>query len=450
MKRKTTEQFVKEAKIIHGDKYNYSKVNYINSQTKIIITCKIHGEFEQTPDKHINRKSGCIKCSGCYKLTTKEWIDKAKIVHGDKYDYSKVNYISNKEKVIIICKIHGEFEQFPQNHLKGYICHKCSNCYKPNTEEFIQKAKIVHGDKYDYSKVNYISTLKKVIIICKIHGEFQQIPQNHLKGSICHKCSGKYQPTTEEWINNAIKVHGYKYDYSKVDYINNHKKIIIICKEHNKFEQTPKAHLLGQGCRKCQYSNNSKKFRTSQEEFIQKAKLIHGDKYDYSKVEYITCMKKVIIICKEHGEFKQSPNAHCGHQQQGCPKCNLQHHISKLQIQWLDFISKIRNITIQHGKNSEEFKISNTRFKADGYCKETNTIYEFHGDYWHGNPNIYNPCEKTYFGKTFGELYEKTLKREQQIKDIGFNLITIWESDWIKFNKCIRFLQRKFRNSKLH
>ena len=450
MKRKTTEQFVKEAKIIHGDKYNYSKVNYINSQTKIIITCKIHGEFEQTPDKHINRKSGCIKCSGCYKLTTKEWIDKAKIVHGDKYDYSKVNYISNKEKVIIICKIHGEFEQFPQNHLKGYICHKCSNCYKPNTEEFIQKAKIVHGDKYDYSKVNYISTLKKVIIICKIHGEFQQIPQNHLKGSICHKCSGKYQPTTEEWINNAIKVHGYKYDYSKVDYINNHKKIIIICKEHNEFEQTPNAHLLGQGCRKCQYSNNSKKFRTSQEEFIQKAKLIHGDKYDYSKVEYITCMKKVIIICKEHGEFKQSPNAHCGHQQQGCPKCNLQHHISKLQIQWLDFISKIRNITIQHGKNSEEFKISNTRFKADGYCKETNTIYEFHGDYWHGNPNIYNPCEKTYFGKTFGELYEKTLKREQQIKDIGFNLITIWESDWIKFNKCIRFLQRKFRNSKLH
>lgn len=161
-------------------------------------------------------------------------------------------------------------------------------------------------------------------------------------------------------------------------------------------------------------------------------------------------MKKVIIICKEHGEFKQSPNAHCGHQQQGCPKCNLQHHISKLQIQWLDFISKIRNITIQDGKNGEEFKIPNTRFKADGYCKETNTIYEFHGDYWHGNPNIYNPCEKTYFGKTFGELYEKTLKREQQIKDIGFNLITIWESDWIKLNKCIKILQRKYRNSKLH
>jgi hypothetical protein len=116
------------------------------------------------------------------------------------------------------------------------------------------------------------------------------------------------------------------------------------------------------------------------------------------------------------------------------------HHVSKLQIQWLDFTSKIHNITIQHGKNGEEFKIPNTRFKADGYCKETNTIYEFHGDYWHGNPNIYKPSEKTYFGKTFSELYENTLKREQQIKNMIFNLITMWESDWIKLNKCVKLL----------
>ena len=202
---------------------------------------------------------------------------------------------------------------------------------------------------------------------------------------------------------------------------------------------------MGQGCRKCQYSNNSKKFRTSQEEFIQKAKLIHGDKYDYSKVKYITCMEKIIIICKKHGEFEQTPNAHCSHQH-GCPKCNLQFHISKKQIQWLKFISKMNNITIQHGENGEEFKIPNTRFKADGFCKETNTIYEFHGDYWHGNPNIYEPNDETYFGKTFGELFEKTLKREQQIKDMGFNLITMWESDWIKLNKYIALLQRKYKN----
>jgi G:T-mismatch repair DNA endonuclease (very short patch repair protein) len=388
------------------------------------------------------------------KKTIEQFIEDAKLIHGDKYDYSKVNYISALKKVIIICKIHGEFQQQPTNH----CCQKqgCPKCVGRNrtSEEFVKKAIQIHGDKYDYSKVDYINSNTKITIICKTHGEFNQTPNSHLLGQGCQICgdvngSLKRSKSTKEFIQNAKEVHGDKYDYSKVDYINNKTKITIICKTHGEFNQTPNSHLLGQGCRKCQYSNNSNKFRTSQEEFIQKAQDLHGDKYDYSKVEYITCMKKVIIICKKHGEFKQTPNAHYS-QCSGCPKCNLQHHISKLQIHWLDFTAKIHNLTIQHGENGEEFKIPSTRFKSDGYCKETNTIYEFHGDYWHGNPNIYEPNKETYFGKTFGELYEKTLKREQHIKDIGFNLITIWESDWIKLNKCVRILQRKYRNSKLH
>ena len=180
--------------------------------------------------------------------------------------------------------------------------------------------------------------MKKVIIICKEHGEFEQMPRNHLLGSICHKCSGKYQPTTEEWIK--------------------------------------------------------------------KAKEVHGDKYDYSNVNYIGCKKKVIIICKEHGEFEQSAESHIGKLKCGCPKC-CKNQYSKMSIEWIKFISKLNNNIIQHALNGEEFKIPNTRFKADGFCKETNTIYEFHGDYWHGNPNIYEPNDETYFGKKFGELYKK-------------------------------------------
>jgi hypothetical protein len=449
-KKKTTKQFIEEAKLIHGDKYDYSKINYTSNKYKVVIICKIHGEFEQIPQNHL-RGSICYNCSGKYKLTTKEFIKKAQSIHGNTYDYSKVNYISALKKVIIICKIHGEFEQIPRNHLSGSICHKCSGKYQPTTKEFIEKAQLIHGDKYDYSKIEYVNNHTKIKIICKEHSEFEQTPNAHLLGqgcSICGIIKGSLirTSTTKEFIKNAQLIHGDKYDYSKIEYVNNHTKIKIICKEHNKFEQTPNAHLLGQGCRKCQYSNNSKIFRTSQEEFIQKAKLIHGDKYDYSKVKYITCKEKVIIICKKHGEFEQTPNSHIGIQKQGCPKCNLQFHISKKQIQWLEFISKMYNITIQHGENGEEFKIPNTRFKADGFCKETNTIYEFHGDYWHGNPNIYEPNDETYFGKTFGELYEKTLKREQQIKNMGFNLITMWESDWIKLNKCIALLQRKYKN----
>jgi hypothetical protein len=128
-----------------------------------------------------------------------------------------------------------------------------------------------------------------------------------------------------------------------------------------------------------------------------------------------------------------------------CIKCSKSKKYSIISINWLNFIQSYNNIQIQHAENKCEYSIPNTQFKADGFCKETNTIYEFHGDYWHGNPNIYEPNNETYFGKKFGELYEKTLKREHQIKNMGFNLITIWESDWIKINKYIALLQRKYR-----
>lgn len=131
-----------------------------------------------------------------------------------------------------------------------------------------------------------------------------------------------------------------------------------------------------------------------------------------------------------------------------CPKCSNQY--SKISIEWLSYMEIKNSIKIIHAKNEGEFYIPNSRYKADGYCKETNTIYEFHGDFWHGNPKKYNSTDvNKKNSKTFGELYQNTLNKEQQIRDMGFNLITIWESDWIKFNKCIRILQRKFRNSKL-
>jgi len=277
---------------------------------------------------------------------------------GDKYDYSKVNYVNNHTKIIIICKEHGEFKQQPNAHIdQQQGCYKCGivvvrNIKKLTTKQFIEKAKLIHGDKYDYSKVNYVNNHTKIIIICKEHGEYEQIPNSHLNKKGCSKCSNCYKPNTNEWI--------------------------------------------------------------------QKAKLIHGDKYDYSKVDYVNNSTKIKIICKEHGEFKQQPSAHID-QQQGCYKCSNNQY-SKMSIDRLNFISKKDNITIQHALNHGEYKIPNTRLKADGYCKETNTIYEFHGDYWHGNPFMYNANEDTYFGKTFGELYEKTLKKELIIKDKGFNL----------------------------
>ena len=256
-KKMTTEEFIERAKQVHGDKYDYSKVEYVGSKIKVSIICPVHGEFLQTPGCHLNGK-GCHFCSNNKKLTTEEFIQKAKLVHGDKYDYSKVDYVNNTIKVTIICPIHGEFSQKPNGHLNGKGCHLCSNNKKLTTAEFIKRAKKVHGDKYDYSKVDYVNNTIKVTIICPVHGDFLQIPYDHLNGCGCLQCSGKNKKNTKTFIEQSKKVHGNTYNYHKVDYINSHKKIKIICKKHGEFSQNPYDHLNGHGCPICNESRGER------------------------------------------------------------------------------------------------------------------------------------------------------------------------------------------------
>ena len=306
--------FIKQAKEIHGDKYDYSKVEYSGNHEKVIIICPEHGEFLQSPDKHL-QGCGCPKCAGNVKSNAKEFIEKSKKIHGNKYDYSKVEYINCHTNVCIICPEHGEFWQTPITHLRSNGCSKCSGKAKSNTEEFIKKAQLIHGNKYDYSETVYIAAAKKVKIICPLHGEFYMTGNNHLRGQGCPKCAGNIKLTTEEFINKAKDVHGDKYNYSKVNYINRHTEVCIICPECGEFQQTPNSHLAGNGCPKC------KGWVFNTEDFIDKAKKVHGDKYDYSKVDYKTTIIPVCIICPKHGEFLQKPNKHlCGY---GCPKCTL-------------------------------------------------------------------------------------------------------------------------------
>ena len=195
-------------------------------------------------------------------MNTQLFIEKAKEMHGDKYDYSKVEYINAKTNVIIICKEHGECMQTPNNHLTGYGCKKCgrvntSNKQRGNTEEFIRKAIEIHGNLFDYSKVEYGENINtKVIIICNIHGEFQQSPLNHLQGNGCRTCgiittAYKQRGNTKEFIERAIEKHGYKYDYSKCNYISIDDKLTIICKKHGEFNQVAYSHIIGQGCPIC-------------------------------------------------------------------------------------------------------------------------------------------------------------------------------------------------------
>ena len=226
------------------------KVNYIN-KTKIIIICKKHGEFSQKPSHHISGHN-CLKCGNeNSRLTQNEFIKKAKKIHGNKYDYSKVNYKNSDTKIIIICKKHGKFKQKASTHLQEANCFKCANNI-PTIQEFIEKAKQIHGNKYDYSKVNYINAHTKIIIICKKHGKFLQRPNGHLSGRGCSKCSGK-NLTTKEFVEKAKRIHGNKYNYFEVNYYGASKKVIIICRIHGQFLQLPSGHLIGHGCPKCSH-----------------------------------------------------------------------------------------------------------------------------------------------------------------------------------------------------
>lgn len=186
------------------------------------------------------------------------FIDKAKQIHGNKYDYSKTTYINNRTKICIICPDHGEFWQSPKNHLKGHGCINCGrlnagNKYKHDAGYYLQDN--IHGDRYDYSLIkNPVNKNDSVDIICPDHGIFKQNLKLHLLGHGCSKCGNIVSSgvlNSDRFLERARTVHGDKYDYSKVDYINNKVKVCIICPDHGEFWQIPNSHLLGKGCISC-------------------------------------------------------------------------------------------------------------------------------------------------------------------------------------------------------
>lgn len=359
--------------------------------------------------------------------TIEQIREEANTIYNNKYEYLDIDRTSKKSKIIIKCKEHGIFTKYYHDHLvRNQGCPNCSKPSKLDINSFIQKANIVHNNNYDYSNVIYKNTNTKVCITCSKHGDFLQTPGNHLSGQKCPKCCKNMKYTIDTFIEKANNVHNDIYDYSITKYININTKILIKCKEHGVFEQIPQYHLQGYGCYKC--SNIVRNI----DDFIIKANKIHKKIYDYSNSHYVSSREPIIIKCKIHGVFYQTPNYHlngCG-----CQKCSIG-CFSRVAIKWLESIEQKEGITIQHAGNMGEkkIKVQNKLFKVDGFCETTNTIYEFYGDFWHGNPLIYNTTEiHPMSKKSYGELYNETIARENILRKEGYNLITIWESEYYK------------------
>lgn len=386
--RITRAVFIERSNKKHSCRYDYSKVNYRGRDIPVTIICPVHGEFLQKPTYHMNG-NGCPRCFGTPKSTTEEFINKAKTVYGEQYDYSKVNYKGNKIKVCIICPKHGEWWVTPNNFLRGSRCPVCFGTPKHTKEEFVARARVVHGDKYDYSKVDYDGLKKNVVILCPIHGAFSQSPASHLNGAGCQKCSNCARITKEDFIKRSLESHRIRYDYSRVKFANGNEKVCIICPKHGEFRQTLGYHMRGGNCPKCVGG-----IRLTKEDFIEKANVIHENKYDYSKVEYINYSTKVCIVCPEHGEFWQTPNNHLfGAGCPTCPESNLEGEVRQFLIR--------NNIMFEQEKSFEWLRLKKKLF-LDFYLPEYNVAIECQG------AQHFFPVD-LFGGEDF---YNKTLERD--------------------------------------
>ena len=312
------------------------------------------------------------------------------------------------------------------------------------------KFQAIHGNKYDYSLVEYKGAKHKINIICNEHGIFEQTPDNHKQGNGCPICAKiKFinnnttrgidkRKTFANFEQQAHIIHYNQYSYNANTYTKRTTKTEITCKIHGIFTQTPTSHLSGQGCPKCAKERVGQKnairgkqlFGKSVEQFIQESNIVHNNLYTYESISYSNNYTKVSITCSKHGIFYQTPDIHL--HGSGCPMCSHTSKYSKKALIWIEYIMITDNIFIQHANNIGEFIIPNTRFKVDGYCKDTNTIYEYHGNKWHGNPLLFHSTDRCHpFDKniTAGELYQKTMERETKIKQLGFNLVCKWETE---------------------
>jgi len=355
-------------------------------------------------------------------ITQEEFINLAKEKHGNKYDYSKVNYINKNTKVEIICPEHGSFLVTPNNHLKISSrtkkpmggCQICSNKKLLTQEEIINHFKKVHGDKYNYNNVGYVNKNTKVEIICPKHGSFFQTPIDHSSGHGCPKCAhSKKFLGNLEILKRFYSIYGNKYQYELPENSDTLTKIKVICPEHGEFKTTVGEHFK-HGCKKCAGT-----FLKTTEEAIQDFKKVHSNKYDYSKVNYTNAMKKVEIICPEHGSFFQSPNNHLssGH---GCPKCTSTR--SKAEEEIYNFIKD----AFPDIKIIQNHKFG--RMELDLYFPDYKFAIEYNGVYWHSLTNVKMATSKNQTDAYYNK--KRHLKKFEACTQLGIHLFQINELEW--------------------
>ena len=340
-KRWNTESYITACKLVHSTFYDYSATIYVSKRVKVTVVCPKHGPWKVLPLSHL-QGSGCLQCSReKNRLGKAQFIKRAQLVHGaGRYFYELVEYRSSRAAVKIICprEGHGEFLQAPTSHLRGAGCPLCAveaikASQRASREEIMARAVNVHGDRYDYSKVNYINIDTPVLIHCRLHGPFYQTPYQHIQNKCgCPECgllgrATSKRTSADEYEQRALEVHNSRYSYPRLEAEIGKSQLVratvtVICPDHGEFAQNAANHLYGAACPKCGLNRCTSVRAITREKLLERLTDVHGSTYSYLNLEeYRDTSSRLRINCPDptHPPFEQTVREHL--QGRGCRRC---------------------------------------------------------------------------------------------------------------------------------
>lgn len=444
---------------VHDGKYGYDLITAYGHNRQILpIVCPIHGRFEQQFQMHLGG-AGCQECAReksslnrppMRTLNLVDVIRRCTEIHGSYYDYSLVTtYVRGTAKVTIICPIHGPFKQSFLKHLTGQGCTPCNRARRDrgNTmplSELIERGNERYGNRFDYSRSVLVNAKTPITIICPTHGEFKQLPWAHLNSHMgCGQCgrelaSANKTRTQAEFEQEANAKHNGFYLYDEAIYTKSSQKLFIKCPKHGGFWQVAESHLMGTGCDDCGTERTADGQRYTKEEWIDVASKVHKITYDYATSVYVNCNTKVLIVCPTHGEFQTTPMQHI--QGVGCRECTGKYTSSSAgERLWLNLLG----LPDDAAHRLVKVELEDRYCRVDGFDPTTNTVYEYNGSFWHGDLRCFErDALNERVKKTFGELYDRTIRREEQLRAAGYTVIVMWELD---FRRAMRVYNRELR-----
>jgi hypothetical protein len=475
--RKSSEQFLEDARKTHGDKYQYPDLSDTRARSKIRILCQKHGEFLQTVTNHING-NGCPLCSrensvgrkvAPYikpnrRTSNETWLSRFREKHGNRYQYPDLvdpNFsMTTRTKFRVVCPDHGVSYQLVTNHLRGCGCNACglskTASYKPSntrtSEEFINQANSLHNSKYQYPDLSDVRSKTLIRIVCPIHGEFLQQVEDHLRGGGCRICANvgnaMVRKLTPEIIMERLKQsQGERYDWyeypSDITERMSHDRITVYCKRHKStFSPTLGSLLEGSGCPKCALGIEPLNIdprdvrpgrrtvgRMTWELFMERARLIHGSKYSYTRPdesEWKGVNTRITIRCSFHGDFVQQVGTHIG-QGSGCPKCKA----SKGE-RLVGSILEKSGIPYEFQKTFPDLVGDGGRpLRLDFYIPSIKVAIEYDGDH-HARPVTFGTVSDTKAEKNHVNMKRSDMQKEKYAKANGISIVRILEGEAVE------------------